>query len=91
MSRRRVVVTGLGTTSPLGGDVASTWDGLVAGKSGVRHLDADWVDEMPVRIGAPAAVDPRQFTPSRKRRSIRPSATRWRSFRRRPVAVCQCC
>jgi 3-oxoacyl-[acyl-carrier-protein] synthase II len=58
MSRRRVVVTGLGTTSPLGGDVASTWDGLVAGKSGVRHLDADWVDEMPVRIGAPAAVDP---------------------------------
>ena len=39
MSRRRVVVTGLGTTSPVGGDVASTWEALVAGKSGVRHLD----------------------------------------------------
>jgi 3-oxoacyl-[acyl-carrier-protein] synthase II len=53
-----VVVTGLGTTSPLGGDAPSTWEALVAGKSGVRHLDADWADELPVRIGAPAAVDP---------------------------------
>ena len=41
MSRTRVVVTGLGTTSPLGGDVASTWDGLVNGRSGVE--EADWL------------------------------------------------
>ena len=32
----RVVVTGLGVTTPLGGDVASTWSALLAGKSGVR-------------------------------------------------------
>jgi 3-oxoacyl-[acyl-carrier-protein] synthase II len=34
MSRIRVVVTGLGATTPLGGDVSATWDGLLAGKSG---------------------------------------------------------
>lgn len=41
--RRRVVVTGLGTISPLGNDVASTWKNLLAGRSGVdwiTHYDA---------------------------------------------------
>ena len=55
---RRVVVTGLGATTPLGGDVATTWDGLLAGRSGVRTLEGDWVEELPVHIGAPCAVDP---------------------------------
>ena len=55
---RRVVVTGLGATTPLGGDVATTWDGLLAGRSGVRRLEGDWVEELPVHIGAPCAVDP---------------------------------
>ncbi|MGN6781216.1 MAG: beta-ketoacyl-[acyl-carrier-protein] synthase family protein [Marmoricola sp.] len=63
MSRRRVVVTGLGTTSPVGGDVASTWEALVAGRSGVRRLDEEWLEahhaaELPVRLAATAAVDP---------------------------------
>jgi 3-oxoacyl-[acyl-carrier-protein] synthase II len=57
MSRTRVVVTGLGTTSPLGGDVASTWEGLIAGRSGVRPL-GDMAEGLPVTIGATAAVDP---------------------------------
>jgi 3-oxoacyl-[acyl-carrier-protein] synthase II len=57
MSRTRVVVTGLGTTSPLGGDVASTWEGLLAGRSGVRHL-GDVAEGLPVKIGGVAAVDP---------------------------------
>ncbi len=61
MSRTRVVVTGLGATTPLGGDVASTWEGLVAGRSGVRKLEADWVAELPVKIAAPAAVDPSEI------------------------------
>ena len=42
MSRRRVVVTGLGMLSPLGVDVASSWQGILAGRSGVgliEHLD----------------------------------------------------
>ena len=37
---RRVVVTGMGAVSALGNDVASTWDGLVAGRSGVRRIEA---------------------------------------------------
>ena len=53
-----VVVTGLGATTPVGGDVASTWDALLAGRSGVRRLDTDWVADMPVQIAAPAAVEP---------------------------------
>lgn len=57
MSRRRVVVTGLGTTSPVGGDVPSTWQSLVSGTSGVTHLAGDWSDQ-PVRIAGTAAVEP---------------------------------
>jgi 3-oxoacyl-[acyl-carrier-protein] synthase II len=56
--RETVVVTGLGATTPLGGDVASTWAGMLAGRSGVVRLDQDWVSELPVKIGALAAVDP---------------------------------
>lgn len=58
MSRRRVVVTGLGATSPVGGDAASTWEALAAGTSGVRRLEEDWAEELPVRIAGSAAVDP---------------------------------
>jgi 3-oxoacyl-[acyl-carrier-protein] synthase II len=53
-----VVITGMGATTPLGGDVASTWSAMLAGKSGVRRLTEDWADDMPVRIAAPAATDP---------------------------------
>lgn len=43
LSKRRVVVTGLGMVTPLGLDVASTWEGILAGKSGIstiEHFDA---------------------------------------------------
>jgi 3-oxoacyl-[acyl-carrier-protein] synthase II len=56
--RVSVVVTGLGATTPLGGDVASTWSAMLAGTSGVRRLTDSWVDDLPVKIAAPAAVDP---------------------------------
>jgi 3-oxoacyl-[acyl-carrier-protein] synthase II len=58
MSVKRVVITGLGTTSPVGGDVSSTWDALVKGQSGVRHLDDAWVEGMPVKIAGRIAVEP---------------------------------
>jgi 3-oxoacyl-[acyl-carrier-protein] synthase II len=54
----KVVVTGLGATTPIGGDIGSTWSGLLAGRSGVRTLTEDWVDQLPVRFAAPVAVDP---------------------------------
>lgn len=53
-----VVVTGLGATTPLGGDVASTWSAMLAGTSGVRPITEKWAQSLPVRIAAPAAADP---------------------------------
>jgi 3-oxoacyl-[acyl-carrier-protein] synthase II len=58
MSSARVVVTGLGTTSPVGGDVPTTWAALLAGKSGVVQLTEDWAEPLPVRIAARVAVEP---------------------------------
>ena len=56
--RETVVVTGLGATTPLGGDVASTWAAMLAGRSGVGRLTQPWAEDLPVRIAAQAAVDP---------------------------------
>ena len=53
-----VVITGLGATTPVGGDVASTWDGLLAGRSGVRSLTEEWASELPVQFAARVAVEP---------------------------------
>ncbi|MEV4483421.1 beta-ketoacyl-ACP synthase II [Micromonospora coxensis] len=58
MSRPDVVVTGLGATTPLGGDVASTWDAMLAGRSGVGPLTQEWAAQLPVQIAAQLAVDP---------------------------------
>ncbi len=55
---QRVVVTGLGATTPVGGDVASTWAALLAGQSGVGVLTEDWVETLPVHIAARVAVEP---------------------------------
>ncbi|MPY84809.1 MAG: beta-ketoacyl-ACP synthase II [Actinophytocola sp.] len=65
MSNAEVVVTGLGATTPLGGDVESTWDGLLTGRSGVARLDEDWVErfELPVKIAARLAVEPTEVLP----------------------------
>lgn len=58
MSRRRVVVTGLGATTPLGGDVATSWSALLAGRSGVRTLTEEWASTLPVTIAGRVAVEP---------------------------------
>ena len=65
MSNIDVVITGLGATTPLGGDVASTWDGLLAGRSGIRRIEADWVEkfDLPVKIGAVLAEEPTEKIP----------------------------
>jgi len=50
MSKRRVVITGMGILSPLGNDLASSWDGITAGRSGIgpiTHFDAS---AFPTRI-----------------------------------------
>ncbi|WP_375426650.1 beta-ketoacyl-ACP synthase II [uncultured Friedmanniella sp.] len=58
MPQTRVVVTGIGATTPLGGDVATTWEGLLAGRSGVNRIDEPWADGVPVKIAAQIAVEP---------------------------------
>jgi 3-oxoacyl-[acyl-carrier-protein] synthase II len=63
MSKKTVVVTGLGATSPVGGDVATTWASLLAGQSGIRALTQPWAADLPVRIAGEAAVDPSQVMP----------------------------
>ena len=61
--REDVVVTGLGTTNPLGGDVAAYWSGLLEGRSGVVALTEDRYADLTVRIAAPMAVDPTEVLP----------------------------
>ncbi|MGH8776162.1 MAG: beta-ketoacyl-ACP synthase II [Jiangellaceae bacterium] len=59
----RVVITGLGATTPVGGDVATTWESFVAGRSGVRALTEDWAEQLPVRIAARVAIEPGEVLP----------------------------
>jgi len=54
----QIVVTGLGATTPLGGDVPSTWEGMLAGRSAATALTDDGYASLPARIAAQAAVDP---------------------------------
>ncbi|GAA2060218.1 beta-ketoacyl-[acyl-carrier-protein] synthase family protein [Catenulispora yoronensis] len=60
-ARKSVVVTGVGATTPLGGDAASFWDGMLAGRSGVRTLTEDWAEALPVRFAARIAVEPSEL------------------------------
>jgi 3-oxoacyl-[acyl-carrier-protein] synthase II len=73
-TNRTVVVTGIGATTPLGGDAASTWEGLVAGRSGVKPLEQEWAADQAVRIAAPAAVDPSEVIPRPQARRLDRSA-----------------
>ena len=70
MSITDVVVTGLGATTPLGGDVASTWDAMLAGRSGVGPLTQEWAAQLPVRIAAQLAVDPAEVIERVKMRRL---------------------
>src|SRR3546814_21197084 len=50
---RRVVVTGLGMVSPLGGDVETTWARILKGESGARKIDKFQTDDLPCKIAMP--------------------------------------
>ena len=71
-----VVVTGIGATSPLGGDVASTWKALLAGESGVSALDYDWVQtyDLPVTFAGQAKVRPETVLERQEFKRLDPSA-----------------
>ncbi|GAA3797679.1 beta-ketoacyl-[acyl-carrier-protein] synthase family protein [Streptomyces phyllanthi] len=73
-TNRTVVVTGIGATTPLGGDAASTWEGLIAGRSGVGPLEQEWAADQAVRIAAQIAVEPTEVIPRPQARRLDRSA-----------------
>jgi 3-oxoacyl-[acyl-carrier-protein] synthase II len=58
--QRRVVVTGLGATTPVGGTAPQTWEAVLAGRSGARTMPFEWVQqyELPVTFAATIHTDP---------------------------------
>ena len=60
MSTPRIVVTGIGATSPIGGTAPESWSALLAGTSGARSLEHEWVEQynLPVTFAAEALVRP---------------------------------
>ncbi|GAA1078708.1 beta-ketoacyl-ACP synthase II [Nocardiopsis composta] len=70
MSNTEVVVTGLGATTPLGGDVASTWSALLEGRSGITTIEEEWAEQLPVRIAGRAAQDPAELFPRARLRRL---------------------
>ncbi len=71
-----VVVTGLGATTPLGGDVPSTWQAALAGESGARPFENDWAEryEIGVSFGATLKVAADQVLPRPELKRMDPSA-----------------
>ena len=66
MSKRRVVVTGLGILSPLGNDLASSWDGIVNGRSGIGPITQFDIAGYSTRIaGEIRGFDPAQWVPAK--------------------------
>ena len=59
---KKIVITGIGATSPLGGTAPESWNALLAGESGARSLEHDWVAkyELPVTFAAEAKVRPEE-------------------------------
>ena len=72
---QRIVVTGIGATTPIGGTAPQTWEALLAGTSGARTLDAEWVAryELPVTFAAPVRVDPADVLTRVETRRMDPS------------------
>lgn len=71
-----VVVTGFGCTTPLGGDVASTWQAALEGRSGVRTLENDWAElhGLPVNFAGQIAVHPSEVLSRPETKRMDPSA-----------------
>ena len=73
---QRIVVTGLGATTPVGANVAETWEAVLAGTSGVRLLSFDWVEtyQLPVKIAAAIKQAPQDVLAKVELRRLDPCA-----------------
>ncbi len=73
MSRRRVVVTGIGMVTPLGNDVKSTWEGILAGRSGAAPIETFDTSAFTTRFSASVKnFDPEPFLPIKDARKMDP-------------------
>ena len=71
MSKRRVVVTGLGIIAPVGNDLQSAWDSVVAGRSGIGPIDSFDVSDFTTRFGGCVRdFDITQYMPAKEARKI---------------------
>ena len=73
---KKIVVTGIGATSPIGGTAADSWSALLAGESGAHTLDNDWAEKyaIPVNFAAPALVRPEEVMERPEAKRLDPSA-----------------
>ena len=73
---KKIVITGIGATSPLGGTASESWSALLAGESGARTLDYDWVAEtqLPVTFAAQARVSPSEILARHETKRLDPSS-----------------
>ncbi|MFC6355743.1 beta-ketoacyl-[acyl-carrier-protein] synthase family protein [Luethyella okanaganae] len=73
---KKIVITGIGATSPLGGTAADSWSALLAGESGSSTLDYPWVEEtqLPVTFAAQARVKPTDVLPRHETKRFDPSS-----------------
>ena len=73
---KKIVVTGIGATSPLGGTAAESWAALLAGESGAHTLQHDWVAELelPVTFAAEAKVRPEEVLERVESKRLDPSS-----------------
>ena len=73
MSHRRVVVTGMGAVTPLGNDLASTWEGVVNGRSGIGPVTHFDTTGFTTRIaGQIRDFDPTTFVPPKDAKKMEP-------------------
>lgn len=73
---KKVVVTGIGATTPLGGNSKSTWENLLAGKSGISTLTQDWVakHELPVTFAGQAKTPATEVLTLQEAKRLDPSS-----------------
>jgi len=73
---KRIVVTGIGASSPLGGTAPESWAALLAGESGVHTLTQPWVAELelPVTFAAEARVRPEEVLDRQEVKRLDPNA-----------------
>ena len=74
-TEQRIVVTGLGATTPVGANVTETWEAILAGQSGVALMPFDWVEtyELPVKIAATIKQSPLEVLARVEARRLDPS------------------